>query len=264
MILRDFAPISGTRKTGDGYLVTEARIARANNVQVYAGYEVGRPDLASVRIFRPEAEVFSKDAMASASHKPVTMGHPAEQVNATRWKESAIGWTGDGVARDGDFLKINMMLADGDAVRAVEAGTRSLSAGYDCELLWEPNVSPSGEQYDAKQVNIRLNHVSIVPHGRCPGARIGDAQTQGNPMLNDAQAFADSAAGRSAIAYEERVARLNRREPRSAAELFRDRQASEAQIAASLADVAASLPAARAAADAARAEMIANLNKGSC
>ena len=82
-------------------------------------------------------------------------------------------------------------------------------------------------------------------------------------MLNDAQAFADSAAGRSAIAYEERVAHLNRREPRSAAELFRDRQASEAQIAASLADVAASLPAARAAADAARAEMIANLNKGS-
>ena len=263
MILKDFAPISGTRKTSDGYLACEARIARANNVQVYAGYEVGRPDLPSVRLFRPESAVFDKASMASASHKPVTMGHPAEQVNATRWKESAIGWTGGDVARDGDFLKIPLMLADGDAVRAVEAGTRGLSAGYDAAISWVPGISPSGEPFDGQMTAITLNHCAIVENPRCPGARIGDAQPQGTPMLNDAQAFADSAAGRSAIAYEERVAHLNRREPRSAAELFRDRQASEAQIAASLADVAASLPAARAAADAARAEMIANLNKGS-
>ena len=260
MILKDFAPISGIRKTSDGYLVTEARIARANNVQVYAGHEVGRPDLSTVRVFRPESEVFSKDAMASASHKPVTMGHPAEHVDASRWKQSAIGWTGDGVARDGDFLKISMMLADGDAVRAVEAGTRALSAGYDCDLLWEPNVSPSGEQYDAKQVNIRLNHVSVVGQGRCPGARIGDALPQGTSMITDAQSFADSAEGKAAMAYETMVADMNRRTSKTAAGLFRDRQAAYATASRQIADTAAAMPAARAAADAARAEMIAHLN----
>lgn len=261
MILKDFAPISGTRKTGDGYLVTEARIARANNVQVYAGHEVGRPDLASVRVFRPEAEVFSRDAMASASHKPVTMGHPSQQVDATRWKQTAIGWTGDGVARDGDFLKVSMMLADADAIQAVEAGTRSLSAGYDCDLLWEANVTPTGEAYDAKQVNIRLNHVSVVPQGRCPGARIGDALPQGTPnMITDAQTFADSAEGKAAMAYECMVADMNRRTAKTAAELFADRQAAAAKATAQIASLADSMPSARAAAEAARAKMIAHLN----
>lgn len=262
MIFNDFAPISGTRKTSDGYLVTEARIARANNVQSYLGSEVGRPDLATVRVFRPEAEVFSKDAMASASHKPVTMGHPSEQVDATRWKASAIGWTGDGVARDGDFLKISMMIADADAIRAVEAGTRSLSAGYSCDLDWTGGVTPSGETFDARQTNIRLNHVSCVPQGRCPGAKIGDAQPQGASMLQDAIAFAGSNAGKSAIAYEGYVAYLNRREPKSAAELLRDHQAAYAETAKQIAYNAIALPIARAAADKARADMIAGFNGG--
>lgn len=260
MNFTDLAPIAGTRKTGDGYLVTEARIAAAN-LQTYSGAEVGRPDLATVRLYRPESEVFSKDAMASACHKPLTMGHPAEHVDATRWKATAIGWTGGDVAREGDFLKISMMLADADAIRAVEAGTRCLSAGYGASIEWTPGTTPAGDSYDAIQRQIRLNHVSVVPLGRCPGARIGDAQPKGTPMLNDAQAFADSTAGRSAMAYEEMVARLNRRDPRSAGELLRDHQSAQARAASTIADAAASLPAARAAADAARAEMIANLNR---
>lgn len=262
MILKDFAPISGTRKTSDGYLVAEARIARANIVQVYAGHEVGRPDLATVRVFRPEAEIFSRDAMASASHKPVTRGHPSEQVDATSWKASAIGWTGDSVARDGDFLKISLLVADAAAISSIEAGQTSVSCGYGCDLDWTGGVTPAGEAFDAQQKNVRINHLAAdIPAGRCPGARIGDALPQGNPnMITDAATFADSAEGRAAMAYEAMVADMNRRPAKTAAELFADRQAATVKATAQIAGFADAMPAARAAAEAARAKMIAHLN----
>ena len=261
MILKDFAPISGTRKTSDGYLACEARISKSGNIQTYAGYEVGRPDLPSVRLFRPESAVFDKASMASASHKPVTMGHPAGQVDAASWKATAVGWTGGDVARDGDFLKIPLMLADAAAIRAVEAGTRALSAGYDATISWVPGVSPSGEPFDGQMTAITLNHCAIVENPRCPGARIGDAMPQGTPaMITDAQTFADSAEGKAAMAYETMVADLNRRTPRTATELFADRQAAHATAMTQIAGFADTMPKARAAADAARADMIARLN----
>ena len=41
------------RETKDGYLVCSPRISRTG-VQIYKGFEVGRPDLDEVRIYRPE------------------------------------------------------------------------------------------------------------------------------------------------------------------------------------------------------------------
>lgn len=81
-------------------------------------------------------------------------------------------------------------------------------------------------------------------------------------MLQDAIAFAGSNAGKSAIAYEGYVAYLNRREPKSAAELLRDHQAAYAETAKQIAYNAIALPIARAAADKARADMIAGFNGG--
>jgi len=57
MHLTDTVEIAGVRRTRDGYLVADARVARAG-IQIYAGREVGRPDLDEVRVWRPEDEVF--------------------------------------------------------------------------------------------------------------------------------------------------------------------------------------------------------------
>ena len=54
------------RRTADGYGVVSARVARSGNVQVYLGSEVGMNDKATVRVYRPESEVFKKDAIAWA------------------------------------------------------------------------------------------------------------------------------------------------------------------------------------------------------
>lgn len=166
---------SGRRRTADGYLVAMARAARSG-IQIYRGVEVGRPDLRDVRVYRPPDEVFSRDSLSTYAHKPLTNEHPAEPVTAANWKDHAVGFVGDEIARDGEHVRIPLMLADAAAIDALEAGKRELSAGYSCRLVWEPGVTDTGEAYDAKQVEIRINHVAMVDAGRAgPSARIDDA-----------------------------------------------------------------------------------------
>lgn len=171
----DAALVAGTRRTADGYLVADARIARTG-IQEYAGYEVGMADRAVVRVYRPEASVFDKASMASMAHRPVTMGHPNEAVTADTWKRVSVGQTGDEVAKDGDHVRVPMVVMDAEAIRQVEAGTRELSVGYTADLAFESGTTPDGQHYDAIQKNIRGNHVAIVARGRAGAkARIGDA-----------------------------------------------------------------------------------------
>lgn len=69
MKFTDRVTIAGTRRRDDGYLVADARVARTG-IQVYAGWEVGKPEKDTVRVYRPEGEVFARDAMASFAHRP--------------------------------------------------------------------------------------------------------------------------------------------------------------------------------------------------
>ncbi|PSM18230.1 DUF2213 domain-containing protein [Nitratireductor sp. StC3] len=174
MQFTDLAVVAGTRRRDDGYLVADARIARTG-VQTYGGKEVGRPEMATARVYRPGAEVFAKDTMASAAHRPVTNDHPADLVTSETWRDVAVGQTGDEVAGEGIYLRVPLMVSDEAAIKDIEAGKRDLSAGYTCDLDWTAGVTPTGEAYDAIQRNIRLNHVAIVRRGRAgPEVRIGD------------------------------------------------------------------------------------------
>lgn len=175
MLFTDKITLSGTRRTGDGYLVADARVARTG-IQIYLGREVGKPEQEQVRVYRPESEVFSTDALASFAHRPVTNDHPAEAVGARNWKQHAVGSTGGDIARDGEFVRIPLVVMDQVAIDAVEGGKRELSMGYACDLDWTPGKTPAGERYDAIQTNIRGNHLAIVDAGRAgPQCRIGDS-----------------------------------------------------------------------------------------
>lgn len=176
----DKAPISAVRVRDDGYLVADARTARTG-VQTYLGSEVGRPDLDTVDVWRPPEEVFSVDAMASFAHRPVTNDHPPEGVTADNWKKYAVGNTSDEIKRDGEFLRIPLMVSDGAAISDVQAGKHELSNGYKCQLDFTSGVTPEGITYDAVQRNIRGNHIAIVAAGRAgKDCRIGDDQASIN------------------------------------------------------------------------------------
>lgn len=178
MLITDTVTLVGDRRTTqDGYLVAAARIARTG-VQTYSGAEMGRTDLAAVRVWRPEEEVFAADALASMAHRPVTLDHPVEPVTAANWKAHSVGQVGGEVARDGDYIRVPLVLMDRAAVDAVIAGKRQLSVGYAAEIDWTPGTTPAGEAYDAVQRRIRANHLAVVDAARAgPACRIGDAWT---------------------------------------------------------------------------------------
>lgn len=187
MTFVDRAPIESVRRLPDGRLAAVAKFARSGT-QTYLGSEVGRPDLSTVTVYRPEEEVFNEDAMASFAHKSITLGHPTESVTATNWKRLSVGFTEGRVARNGAFVEIPMMVADAQAISAVDGGTaKQLSAGYSCELIWADGVAPDGTAYQAKQINIRANHIALVAEARGgPELRIGDATK--NNVSDDALA----------------------------------------------------------------------------
>lgn len=171
------------RITGDGYLVASPRVARIG-IQLYSGTEVGKPEMKVVRVFRPEAEVFDKDSMHSYAHKPFTNDHPPEPVNADNWKQFSVGDLGEDVARDGEFVRVPLVMMDASAINDYRDGKRELSLGYTCDLAWAPGTAPNGEQYDAVQTNIRANHLALVKTAR-GGAnlRVGDHQQQENDEM---------------------------------------------------------------------------------
>lgn len=174
MKFTDAVSIAGTRRRDDGYLVADARVARTG-IQLYAGYELGKPEMPVVRVYRPDDEVFSRETLASFAHRPVTNDHPAEAVTSDNWKDHAVGNTSDEVARDGSMIRVPLMVSDGATIKLIEDGKRELSAGYTCDLVFEAGQTNSGEAYDAIQKNIRANHVAIVQRGRAGSeVRIGD------------------------------------------------------------------------------------------
>lgn len=195
MILQDSVTASNVRRTADGYLVAEARVARTG-IQDYLGTEVdpdnehGLRDKPIVRVYRPESSVFHQDAMQSYAYRPMTNGHPGgDGVNSRNWKDLAIGQTGGEVVRDGQFVKVPLVLMDAKAIEDYEAGKRELSMGYGAEVVFQDGVTDEGEHYDCYLGPMKMNHLSLEHRAR-GGAdlRIGDKQTTppkgGHPMAD--------------------------------------------------------------------------------
>lgn len=170
--LADTLEISDAVTLADGRIAVNARVSRANNVQLYAGSELNRPDMQVVRVYRPADEVFNTDSMRTFPHKVMTLGHPD---GPAQFDKHATGWIGDEVARDGDFIRVPMVIAHAKAVQAYKDGVRELSVGYMGELDWTPGITDSGENYDARLTEIVVDHVAQVKHARGGHElRIGD------------------------------------------------------------------------------------------
>ncbi len=179
MQFTDAVTVSGTRRTADGYLIAEAKSVRTG-IQLYSGDEVGNPSMPIVRVYRPADQVFADASLQSFTHAPVTMNHPDEAVTADNWKNLAVGEVSTAAKKDGEWVHLPLILKDAAAITSVESGKRELSAGYTCELVWGDGVTPDGQQFDATQTNIKINHLAIVDRARAGSqARIGDGASWG-------------------------------------------------------------------------------------
>ena len=159
------------RKTSDGYLIAYPRVARTG-IQLYKGSEVGRPEMDEVRVYRSPEEVFAKDSIRSYAYKPMTNGHPPGLVTADTWRKYAVGHTGEEILKDGEHIRVPLVLMNSQAIKDVENGKSQLSLGYLMELDWGAGTTDEGEEYDAQQRGIRANHLALVDAAR------------GGPMLN--------------------------------------------------------------------------------
>lgn len=181
----DRVSVSNARRTADGYLVAEARVARTG-IQEYLASELGLTDRdpgTIIRVYRPPEEVFSTDTMHSFAYRPMTNDHPAEPVSADNWRDVAVGQTGGEVVRDGEYVRVPLVLMDAQAIQDYEAGKRELSMGYRAEIVLQDGTTPDGEQFDAIQRAIKNNHLALVSRARGGSKlKIGDGNSAVDPL----------------------------------------------------------------------------------
>lgn len=151
----------GAYVTPEGYIRAKAIVTRTGVFTYANGDGTKRNEL------RLPDDVFHADAVNSMRLIPVTNGHPAEKlVTAENSKRLAVGFTGDVVEQNGDYVLANFVITDSDAVKAVqENGRKELSLGYTVDLI--PEVGNyDGQDYQYRQTNIRYNHLALVDQAR--------------------------------------------------------------------------------------------------
>lgn len=178
----DRASVGRVKDTKEGYLIATARVARVG-VQEYLAKELGDVATANgfdpddvVKVYRAPDQVFHADTLASLTRVPITLGHPSEMVDAYNYAKYNVGDVGDAYSQDGDWIVVNPMIKDAAAVKASRTTHKEISMGYTAEIV----KARDGVDADFEMVDIRMNHLALVPRGRAGSqARIGDAKTWG-------------------------------------------------------------------------------------
>jgi hypothetical protein len=150
-------------------------------VQVYTD-ERGR----TVREYRPPEAVFAPESLDTLGSIPVTVGHPPSGVTPQNYRQLSVGHVSDapsGRRSDGpvEWLDTAAVVNDEATLKRIELPPTDpnalveVSMGYLADVVQESGVTPSGDHYDAKQTNIRFNHMALLPQGHAragSGARL--------------------------------------------------------------------------------------------
>lgn len=157
----DFAPITGSESTPEGYLRVWCRAARTGT-QLYR-----RADGSQTREYRPPEEVSSPESLSTFGMKPATWGHPPVLLDSANTKQFQVGYSGSQVRYNDGFVEVALVVTDQDAIEKIKRkDATEVSAGYKVDFDPTPGFTPEGEEYAGIQRNIRVNHIAIVPRGR--------------------------------------------------------------------------------------------------
>lgn len=157
----DFAPITGSELTEEGYLRVWCRAARTGT-QLYR-----RADGSQVREYRPPEEVQKPESLSTFGMKPVTWTHPPVLLDSTNTSQFAKGTSGSQVRYSDGFVEVALVVTDQETIEKIQRkDATEVSAGYRVDYDPTPGLTPEGESYDGVQRNIRVNHIAIVPRGR--------------------------------------------------------------------------------------------------
>ncbi|HEF4749743.1 TPA: DUF2213 domain-containing protein [Burkholderia multivorans] len=163
--------------TPEGFLLCEDVPVARTGEMLYAAGEVpieAGPD-GLIRISRTPEEVFRDETMASCMGKDITLDHPEDFVQPSNYAGLTQGvmLNPRRSTLEPDLLVADLLIKHPDTITAVQdEEIEEVSLGYEADY---EQVSPGR----GVQRNIVVNHVAIVPRGRCgPRCAIGDKEPE--------------------------------------------------------------------------------------
>lgn len=168
------------RQTDQGYWIVTIAAARTG-LQTYVGNQY--PGGSRVE-FRSVEAVTESDSLTSWQHAPITIYHPdtgwVDLSNSPSLKRGYVFGCPriELNAADGEYyLLVDVLLDHPEAIDGVRSGAlKEASAGYACLFVAKPGEH-RGSRYDGLQINIRINHLSLLPEGYARAGRYATIRT---------------------------------------------------------------------------------------
>lgn len=157
VIRLDSLPLNQTYYTPEGYLV-DRPILTSTGI-----FEYHNPDGSIRRELRLPEDVFDPESLKSYKGRPIIITHDAGLVTKDNVAENQIGTILTEGYRSNDDVRAEIIIHNTDEMK--EAGLKELSLGYNLDLEETPGVW-EGQHYDARQRNIRINHLALVREAR--------------------------------------------------------------------------------------------------
>lgn len=154
-------------KTADGFLRCRARIL-AERVMPYARSELTNlPDGFDgdhVMMYVSKESMSSAESIRSLEGCPIVIGDH-KWLSPDVVKQYGVGAVAGTPMMDGPYLVCDMMITDPQAIQDIESGKYpEISAAYNADTIFE-QLDFDGIQYDARQTQLRYNHIAIIPRG---------------------------------------------------------------------------------------------------
>ena len=126
-------------------------------------FEYSNPDGSIRRELRLPEDVFDPESLKSYKGAPICISHDAGLIDKDNVAKNQIGTVLSEGERKGNDVVADIIIHDTDAMK--DAGFKELSLGYNLDLDETPGEW-HGEKYDARQKNIRINHLALVRDAR--------------------------------------------------------------------------------------------------
>lgn len=170
--------------TPEGYMRVGGRASRVG-LQTYRAGELEGMDNYDedelLSVMRTPEEVFSKESLASFKDKDITLEHPKDLIDCKTYKDCSVGHCCSEGRRDGDYVVVDLLIKDKEAIKAIEDGKVNLSAGYTADFE-EKQGTYKGEPFSHLQKDIYINHVAVVDNPRA-GDKAKIFDSKGMPMF---------------------------------------------------------------------------------
>lgn len=178
----DSVPLEKVEYTPEGFLIDHPIVT---SVGVF---EYTNPDGSVRRELRLPEHVFNEKSLATYEGKPVIITHEAGRVDKDNVGDEIVGTILSKGEPDGDNVRAKIIIHDIDAVK--KSSLRELSLGYDLVLDETPGEW-NGQQYDAIQTEIVINHLAIVREARAgEQARLNIDSTENKALQKGVNAMA--------------------------------------------------------------------------